>query len=90
MGANKNQNIIGPVVRRMRVEAGLSQEQMAGKIQVAGWDLSRGGLSKVEAQLRRVNDAELLVLAQVFKCPVQDLYPKRVKGLGEVLRQGGV
>lgn len=47
----------------------------AAKIQVAGWDLSRGGLSKIEAQLRRVNDAELLVLARALGCEVQDLYP---------------
>jgi transcriptional regulator with XRE-family HTH domain len=83
-----NQNIVGPVIRRMRVDAGLSQEKLATKIQVAGWDLSRGGLSKIEAQLRRVNDAELLVLARALGCKVQDLYPGRVRGLRDVLRQG--
>ncbi|NWK54978.1 helix-turn-helix transcriptional regulator [Verrucomicrobiaceae bacterium N1E253] len=83
-----HKNVVGPVIRRMRVEAGLSQEKLAAKIQVAGWDLSRGGLSKIEAQLRRVNDAELLVLARALKCEVGDLYPNRVKGLSDVLRQG--
>lgn len=81
-----NQNIVGPVVRRMRVEAGLSQEKLAAKIQVAGWDLSRGGVSKIEAQLRRVNDAELLVLARVLRCELGDLYPKKVQRLSDVLR----
>ena len=84
----KKQNIIGPVIRRMRVEAGLSQEQLATKIQVTGWDLSRGGLSKIEAQLRRVNDAELLILARVFNCETQDLYPDKVIDLEDVMRQG--
>ena len=87
-GAMKKQNIIGPTVRRMRVEAGLSQEQLATKIQVAGWDLSRGGLSKIEAQLRRVNDAELLILARVFNCETQDLYPDKVTDIEDVMRQG--
>jgi hypothetical protein len=34
----------------------------------------RAGLSKIEARLRRVNDAELLVLARVLKCGVADLH----------------
>ena len=64
------QNLVGPVVRKLRMEAGLSQEALAARLQVAGWDLSRGGLSKIEARLRRVNDAEVLVLARVPGCQV--------------------
>ena len=56
---------------------------------MAGWDLSRAGLSKIEARLRRVNDAELVVLARVLKCGVGELYPKRLGNLGRVVRQGG-
>lgn len=82
------QNLVGPQVRRLRTEAGLSQEAFAAKLQLAGWDLSRGGLSKIEAGLRRVNDAELWVLAKGLSCPLTDLYPVRPKGITEVLRQG--
>ena len=67
--------------------AGLSQEALAAKLQVAGWDLTRGGLSKIEARLRRVNDAELLVLAKVLKCAVAELYPAKPGDLARVLRQ---
>lgn len=87
MAAN-SQNLVGSQVRRMRTEAGLSQEALAAKLQVAGWDLSRGGLSKIEAGLRRVNDAELWVLAQTLSCPLADLFPVRPKRLASVLRQG--
>jgi hypothetical protein len=38
---------------------------------------------------RRVNDAELLVLARVLKCGVADLYPKRPGNLDRVVRRGG-
>ena len=65
----------------------MSQEALAARIQVKGWDLSRGGLSKIEAKLRRVNDAELLVLSRALGCEVADLYPRRVKGIAQVLRQ---
>jgi transcriptional regulator with XRE-family HTH domain len=86
--AAKPQNLVGPQVRRIRTESGLSQEALAAKLQVAGWDLSRGGLSKIEAGLRRVNDAELWVLAQTLSCPMADLFPVRPKRLAAVLRQG--
>lgn len=86
--AATSQNLVGPQVRRLRTEAGLSQEALAAKLQVAGWDLSRGGLSKIEAGLRRVNDAELWVLSQTLSCPLAGLFPVRPKKLTSVLRQG--
>lgn len=87
MAAN-TQNLVGPQVRRLRMAAGLSQEALAAKLQIAGWDLSRGGLSKIEAGLRRVSDAELWVLAGSLGVGVRDLYPTRPRGVVEVLRQG--
>ena len=70
--------------------AELSQEALAAKLQLAGWDLSRAGLSKIEAGLRRVNDAEAWLLARVLGHPLPDLYPAREDGLLAVLRQGRV
>ena len=83
-----SQNLVGPQVRRLRVEAGLSQEVLATRLQLAGWDLSRAGLSKIEAGLRRVNDAELWMLAKAFGVTVGDVYPAKPKGVTQVLRQG--
>ena len=86
--ASKQKNIVGPQVRRLRVAAELSQEALAGRLQVAGWDLSRAGLSKIEAGLRLVIDAEAVVLARVLGVALDDLVPKKARGLGAVLRQG--
>ena len=82
------QNLVGPQVRRLRMAADLSQEALAVRLQMAGWDLSRAGLSKIEARLRRVNDAELWVMAEALSCAIADLYPPRPCGVGAVLRQG--
>ena len=87
MATNK-QNLVGPQVRRLRTEAGLSQEALAAKLQVAGWDISRAGLSKIEARLRRVNDAELWILARQLSCSLTELYPVKPNQVREVLRQG--
>lgn len=82
------QNVVGPQVRRLRMAAALSQEALATRLQLSGWDLSRAGLSKIESGLRRVNDAETWMLAKVLGCGLTDLFPTRPKGLAGVLRQG--
>lgn len=71
-----NQNIVGPQIRKLRTERGLTQAMLAAKCEVKGWSISRGTLSKVEAQLRCVTDEELLILAKALKVSIQDLYPK--------------
>jgi hypothetical protein len=47
-----------------------------------------GGLSKIEARLRRINDAELLMLAKVLKCTVAHLYPPRALKIGSGAETG--
>ncbi len=87
MAAN-TQNLVGPQVRRLRMTANLSQQALAAKLQLAGWDLSRAGLSKIEAGLRLVNDAEVWMLAETLSCPLAALYPVRPRGVARVVRQG--
>lgn len=83
------QNIIGSRVRFLRQEKELSQEALAAQCNVAGWDISRGTLSKIEARLRRVNDAEVMLLAKVLKCNIADLYHReKTEALLSVARQG--
>ena len=68
------QNAVGAVVRKLRVGRGLTQEQLAARLQVLGLDLNRAGLSKIEARLRCVTDLELPVLALALKVEITDLY----------------
>ena len=86
--AASSQNLVGPQIRRLRMAANLSQEILATKLQVAGWDISRAGLSKIESRLRRVNDAEIYVIAKVLGCELIDLFPARPTGIKSVLRHG--
>jgi ribosome-binding protein aMBF1 (putative translation factor) len=44
-------NNIGPQVRRQRYALGWSQSILAAKLQIAGFDISRSGVSKIEARL---------------------------------------
>jgi len=56
-------NIVGPVIRRLREKKKLTQAELATKLNLAGWDLSRDTLAKIEAQVRCVTDYEIPVLA---------------------------
>lgn len=62
----KPQNIVGPQIRKLRYQQNLTQEMLAARCSVRGFEISRATLSKIEAQLRCVIDSELLVLAKAL------------------------
>ena len=59
-------NIIGPQLRKLRSQNGLSQPALAARCQRMGWDLSRDTLAKIESQSRWVADFEVIFLAQAL------------------------
>ena len=69
-----------PKVRRRRYPLGWSQSMLGTKLQIAGFDISRSGVSKIEARLSYVDDKALLYLAEVLRVPVQELFPPRTPG----------
>jgi DNA-binding XRE family transcriptional regulator len=81
-------NLIGKQVRELRDRKGWTQRDLAAKLQVFGWDVSRESLAKLETQQRRVPDGELFILAKVFGTGTDDLFPANVniKKLGPDFR----
>jgi transcriptional regulator with XRE-family HTH domain len=73
----KPQNIVGPQIRKLRYQQELTQEMFAARCSILGWDLSRGTLSKIEAQLRCVTDTELVILAKALKVEVNAILPPK-------------
>jgi len=73
----QKKNIVGPQVRKLRDQKGLTQEMFAARCTVLGLDLSRATLSKIEAQLRCVTDTELVALAEALKVDVTMLLPPK-------------
>lgn len=68
-------NFIGPQLRKLRMERGLTQEQLAARAATRGWDMSRITLAKIEAQLRYVSDVEVVFFAHLLKVSYQALLP---------------
>lgn len=83
-------NLVGPHVRKLRIRKGWTQSVLAQKLQLQGWSISVGSLGKLEAQLRRVPDCELLFLAKVLGVTPSDLLPKNLplKQLGPKFQSG--
>ena len=83
-------NVVGPQVRKYRNRKEWTQSILAEKLQLQGWSISIGSLGKLEAQLRRVPDCELMFLAKVLGVSINDLFPKNrpFKQLGPQFQSG--
>ncbi len=66
-------NVSGPKIRLLREAAGLSQEQLAAKIQLAGLNLNQAAISRIETGARVVPDFELLYFSKILDVPVYAL-----------------
>ena len=67
-------NQIGPRIRELREQAGMTQDQLAAQCNLLGLSLSRGTMAKVESQVRRITDAEVELFAKALKVEVTELY----------------
>lgn len=72
-------NIVGPQVRKLRDQHDWSQEVLSARLKRQGWDISRGTLAKIEAQVRCVSDAEVAALARALDEPLVELYPPDIR-----------
>jgi len=70
-------NAVGPQVIKNRNRRGWSQEKFAAKCQLAGWDVSRDIVARIEGGVRCVTDIELIKLARALHVPVPELLPKK-------------
>lgn len=73
-------NIVGPQVMRIRNAKGMSQADLAISCQLAGWDISRGVVARIEGGVRCIADFELIELSRVLQVPIPDLYPASALG----------
>ena len=62
----KKPNVIVRQVGRLRYQRGWTQEMLAARLQVAGWIVSRSGVSKIENGSVYIPDYRIPSLAQLL------------------------
>ena len=67
-------NNIGPQIRYMREQKGMTQDQLTARCNIVGLNISRSTLAKIESKVRRVTDLEAALLAKALKVDVGELY----------------
>lgn len=66
-------NVSGIQIKTLRESLGMSQEQLAAKIQLAGLNLSQKAISRIETGERVVADFELLFFADALGTTIAQL-----------------
>lgn len=69
-----NRNIIGGNVRFLRKKLGITQEDLAARLNVLEIDIDRPMISKIENNSREVLDYEVKALAKALKVSINDLF----------------
>lgn len=69
-------NICGAKVEQRRKAIGMKQKDLLTQLQIKGIDLNASGLSKLEGQLRSVNDYELIAIAETLGVTINWLLGK--------------
>ena len=62
----KTLNLVGRQVGKLRYERGWTQEELSDRLQLAGWKISRSGISKIENFTLYVPEFRLFYFAHVF------------------------
>jgi transcriptional regulator with XRE-family HTH domain len=71
------------VIREFREKKSLTQADLVTKLNLAGWDLSRETLAKIETRIRWVADFELLKIAEALEIEAEDLV-RRMKQSSQI------
>lgn len=73
----KSKNLIGPKVRKLRLEQGLSQAKLAEKLQLLGLECNDLTILRIEQGSRFVSDFEINALAEYFQISADELLGRK-------------
>ena len=65
---------IGRNVRRLREQAGMTQELLAAKLQLNGCDLTRSAVAKIEVGQRHLYPDEIRLIKQILGIEYEDIF----------------
>ena len=70
----EKKNLIGANLKKLRIKAGMSQQELSNKLELQGVYVCRGSVSRIEDFSRTVTDIELFALATALGVAPDELY----------------
>ena len=64
---------VGTNIRNLRIKNNLTQEQLSAKLQVAGCDITRSALAKIEVGQRHIYVDELKALKEILNVSYESI-----------------
>ena len=68
------EKIIGNNIRNLREYSGLTQEQLAAKLQVRGCDITRSALAKIEVGQRHLYPDEIFFIKEILNIEYDEIF----------------
>ena len=65
---------IGKNIRRLREKSGLTQEQVAAKLQINGCDITRSAIAKIEVGQRHLYPDEIKLLKEILGATYDEIF----------------
>ncbi len=65
---------IGNNIRRLREQAGVTQDYLAAKLQINGCDITRSAVAKIEVGQRHVYPDEIMLIKQILGVSYEQIF----------------
>jgi len=66
-------NLVADNFKRLRKLYGMSQRDVAERLQLIGLDMDKNAVTRIENNLRYVTDIELCAFSKLFNIPLEEL-----------------
>ena len=72
-------NLISQKLIQLRKQKKMSQRDLAGKLQLAGYDMDKNVITRIETGQRYVTDIELCALSKILNVCIEDLIEEDIE-----------
>ncbi len=70
----KTEKQIGQNIKTLREKCGLTQEMLATKLQLAGCDITRSAIAKIEVGQRHLYPDEIVLIKKIFGVSYDEIF----------------
>ena len=65
---------VGQNIRKLRERQNMTQEELSVQLQVAGWDITRSAIAKIEVGQRHLYPDEIILLKEILNADYSEIF----------------